>query len=180
MQTTLAPPRAAAAAVRWSLRWGATVGTHRLGGLVVRVVRVARAGRAAAGEMLRRANEALGAAAVADECVFVAVVGATAAGVVAVETPVGGVGWMEVGTGARGAGCTAVAGVSRIYVEPAFRRRGIARHMLRAVCQRAVYGVVLAPREVAFSPPSSAGAVLARDFHGVCRDGRWWVVVYRD
>lgn len=58
-------------------------------------------------------------------------------------------------------------GISRIWVAPKWRRYGIGRHLLRAVCNHLVHGVILQPREVAFSQPSTSGIQLAKSFNGV-------------
>ncbi|KAJ9446971.1 N-acetyltransferase eco [Diplonema papillatum] len=63
-----------------------------------------------------------------------------------------------------GHGC--ICGVSRIWVEPAFRRRGIATQLVEAARNHLVYGCAVPRDQVAFSQPTPAGKLLARTFAG--------------
>lgn len=58
-------------------------------------------------------------------------------------------------------------GISRIWIAPKWRRLGLGNHLLEAVCKYLVHGLTLKPNEVAFSQPSSAGSLLAKNFNGV-------------
>lgn len=60
-----------------------------------------------------------------------------------------------------------ILGISRIWVAPKWRRAGLGKLLLKAVCKHLVHGIILKPRQVAFSQPSSAGSLLARDFNAV-------------
>lgn len=75
----------------------------------------------------------------------------------------------------------ACVGISRIWVAPEWRRRGVARALLRAVACHSVYGMQLMPRQIAFSQPSHAGGCLAREFNGVRhKSGEILVLVYEE
>ncbi|KAI8926173.1 ESCO1/2 acetyl-transferase-domain-containing protein, partial [Entophlyctis helioformis] len=60
----------------------------------------------------------------------------------------------------------AVVGISRIWVAPHARRKGIATRLLDAVRHRFVMGTELRHEDVAFSQPSSAGGRLALQYLG--------------
>ncbi|KAI8913175.1 ESCO1/2 acetyl-transferase-domain-containing protein, partial [Entophlyctis helioformis] len=60
----------------------------------------------------------------------------------------------------------AVVGISRIWVAPHARRKGIATRLLDAVRHRFVMGTELRREDVAFSQPSSAGGRLALRYLG--------------
>lgn len=70
-------------------------------------------------------------------------------------------------------------GISRIWIAPKWRRRGLGRVLLRAVLKHSVFGMAIKPQEVAFSQPSYAGGLLAKSFNGVLhKSGEVLVPVY--
>lgn len=70
-------------------------------------------------------------------------------------------------------------GISRIWVAPSWRRCGVAMQLLDVVLHHSVYGMKLEKRQVAFSQPSFAGGLLARQFNGVKhKSGETLVPVY--
>lgn len=60
-----------------------------------------------------------------------------------------------------------ILGISRIWIAPKWRRFGLGKHLLQAVCDYLIHGLQLNPRQVAFSQPSSAGSLLAKSFNAV-------------
>lgn len=58
-------------------------------------------------------------------------------------------------------------GISRIWIASKWRRYGLANHLLQVVIKHSVFGMPLKPQEVAFSQPSHAGGLLAKNFNGV-------------
>lgn len=70
-------------------------------------------------------------------------------------------------------------GVSRIWIAPTWRRRGLGAVLLDTVCRHLVYGVTFKKEELAFSQPSFAGGLLAKAFNGVVhKSGETLVPVY--
>lgn len=68
---------------------------------------------------------------------------------------------------------TAIAGVSRIWVDKAERRKGTGKALINAVKKRFILGCELSNDEIAFSQPTESGCKLARSFFG-CNAG-WGV-----
>ncbi|KAJ1772537.1 hypothetical protein IW140_001688 [Coemansia sp. RSA 1813] len=60
----------------------------------------------------------------------------------------------------------AVCGISRIWVAPDARRRGVASQMVDILCQRFVYGCQLSRDSLAFTQPTSDGRSLAERVFG--------------
>ncbi|OBA20119.1 hypothetical protein METBIDRAFT_45184 [Metschnikowia bicuspidata var. bicuspidata NRRL YB-4993] len=58
-------------------------------------------------------------------------------------------------------------GISRIWVAPHWRRRGLGVMMLNAVMKYLEYGITLKKKDLAFSQPSYSGGLLAKTFCGV-------------
>lgn len=70
-------------------------------------------------------------------------------------------------------------GVSRIWVAPKWRRKGIAAQLLNCVTSNMVYGMVLRKEEIGFSQPSFGGGLLAKSFNGVKhKSGEFLIPVY--
>ena len=55
-------------------------------------------------------------------------------------------------------------GITRIWVSPEMRRKGIASRLLECVCKNFLYIKQLEPNEIAFSDPTQMGQNLARSF----------------
>ncbi|CAM0135455.1 N-acetyltransferase eso1 [Umbelopsis sp. WA50703] len=62
---------------------------------------------------------------------------------------------------------TAHCGISRIWVEPSHRGKGIATKLLDAVCRWFVYGQQLQRKSIAFSQPTGDGKSLAVHYTGI-------------
>ncbi|KAI9505503.1 hypothetical protein GGI25_000994 [Coemansia spiralis] len=60
----------------------------------------------------------------------------------------------------------ATCGISRIWVAPHARRRGIASQMVDALCRRFIYGCQLCLGSLAFSQPTADGRALAERIFG--------------
>ena len=60
----------------------------------------------------------------------------------------------------------AAVGVSKIWVHPGVRRKGIARRLLQSVCDHTVYGASVPAERLAFTSPTPAGRELAAAFTG--------------
>lgn len=60
----------------------------------------------------------------------------------------------------------AVLGVSRIWVAPKYRRKGIATRLLEAGRNSFVYGAIVPKSQVAFSQPTEDGLKLATEYFG--------------
>lgn len=70
-------------------------------------------------------------------------------------------------------------GISRIWVAPKWRLRGLAKRLLDIVLAHSVYGIVLDKKEIGFSQPSFSGGLLARSFNGVIhKSGEVLIPVY--
>lgn len=70
-------------------------------------------------------------------------------------------------------------GVSRIWIAPKWRRKGIAAELLQCVTSSMVYGMILRKEEIGFSQPSFGGGLLAKSFNGAKhKSGETLIPVY--
>lgn len=113
--------------------------------------------------------------------VFVAVVNNRAVGFCVTE-PINSAFWLVCRTQQivpRQENKQAKIGISRIWVAPAWRRCGVALQLLDVTLRYTVYGMRLQKLQVAFSQPSFAGGLLAKQFNGVQhKSGETLVPVY--
>lgn len=60
----------------------------------------------------------------------------------------------------------AAIGISKIWVHPAHRRAGVARRLTDCARRHTVYGLAVAPADMAFSSPTPEGVAFARKYTG--------------
>lgn len=72
-------------------------------------------------------------------------------------------------------------GVSRIWIAPKWRRKGIAAELLQCAASSLVYGMELRKEEIGFSQPSFGGGLLAKSFNGAKhKSGETLIPIYTE